>query len=83
MPLARNAFVRFHYVTVRQSEMLTWVMHDVISSSLGFGNLTALAVPYETVEQFQRRCEESGRGLTASWLKRKQDAGEDIDKYLV
>jgi hypothetical protein len=37
MPLARNAFVRFHYVTVRQSEMLTWVMHDVISSSLAFG----------------------------------------------
>ncbi len=37
MPLERNAFVRFHYVTVRQSEMLTWVMHDVISSSLGFG----------------------------------------------
>ena len=25
----------------------------------------------------------SGRGLMASWLKRKQDAGEDIDKYLV
>ena len=25
----------------------------------------------------------SGRGLMASWLKRKQDAGEDIDDYLV
>ena len=25
----------------------------------------------------------SGRGRMASWLKRKQDAGEDIDKYLV
>jgi DNA-binding protein H-NS len=25
----------------------------------------------------------SGRGLMASWLKRKQDAGEDIDNYLV
>jgi DNA-binding protein H-NS len=25
----------------------------------------------------------SGRGRMASWLKRKQDAGEDIDDYLV
>jgi hypothetical protein len=25
----------------------------------------------------------SGRGRMANWLKRKQDAGEDIDKYLV
>ena len=25
----------------------------------------------------------SGRGRIASWLKRKQDAGEDIEKYLV
>jgi DNA-binding protein H-NS len=25
----------------------------------------------------------SGRGRMASWLKRKLDAGEDIDKYLV
>jgi H-NS histone family protein len=25
----------------------------------------------------------SGRGLMASWLKRKQDAGEDIEDYLV
>jgi hypothetical protein len=25
----------------------------------------------------------SGRGRMASWLKRKQDAGEDINKYLV
>jgi hypothetical protein len=25
----------------------------------------------------------SGRGLMASWLKKKQDAGEDIDDYLV
>src|SRR5437660_756588 len=25
----------------------------------------------------------SGRGLMASWLKRKQDAGEGIDAYLV
>ena len=25
----------------------------------------------------------SGRGLMAGWLKKKQDAGEDIDKYLV
>jgi DNA-binding protein H-NS len=25
----------------------------------------------------------SGRGRTATWLKRKQDAGEDIDDYLV
>ncbi len=25
----------------------------------------------------------SGRGRMASWLKRKQEAGEDIDKYLV
>jgi len=25
----------------------------------------------------------SGRGRMATWLKRKQDAGEDIDKYLV
>ncbi len=25
----------------------------------------------------------SGRGRMASWLKRKQDAGEDIEKYLV
>ena len=25
----------------------------------------------------------SGRGRMASWLKSKQDAGEDIDKYLV
>jgi DNA-binding protein H-NS len=25
----------------------------------------------------------SGRGRMASWLKRKQDAGENIDKYLV
>jgi hypothetical protein len=25
----------------------------------------------------------SGRGLMASWLKKKQDAGEDIDTYLV
>lgn len=25
----------------------------------------------------------SGRGLMASWLKRKQDAGEDIEKYRV
>jgi hypothetical protein len=33
LPLARNAFVRFHYVAVRQSEMLAWVMHDATSSS--------------------------------------------------
>ena len=25
----------------------------------------------------------SGRGRMATWLKRKQDAGEDIDDYLV
>jgi DNA-binding protein H-NS len=25
----------------------------------------------------------SGRGRMATWLKRKQDAGEDIDEYLV
>jgi len=25
----------------------------------------------------------SGRGRMTTWLKRKQDAGEDIDKYLV
>jgi hypothetical protein len=25
----------------------------------------------------------TGRGLMASWLKRKQDAGEDIEKYRV
>jgi len=25
----------------------------------------------------------SGRGLMASWLKRKQDAGEDVEGYLV
>jgi H-NS histone C-terminal domain len=25
----------------------------------------------------------SGRGRMANWLKRKQDAGEDIEKYLV
>ena len=25
----------------------------------------------------------SGRGRMATWLKRKQDAGEDIDRYLV
>jgi hypothetical protein len=25
----------------------------------------------------------SGRGRMATWLKRKQDAGEDIDSYLV
>lgn len=25
----------------------------------------------------------SGRGRMANWLKRKQDTGEDIDKYLV
>ena len=25
----------------------------------------------------------SGRGRMATWLKRKQDAGEDIEKYLV
>jgi hypothetical protein len=25
----------------------------------------------------------SGRGRMANWLKRKQDAGEDIDEYLV
>jgi DNA-binding protein H-NS len=25
----------------------------------------------------------SGRGRMSNWLKRKQDAGEDIDKYLV
>ena len=25
----------------------------------------------------------SGRGRMATWLKRKQEAGEDIDKYLV
>ena len=25
----------------------------------------------------------SGRGLMATWLKRKQDAGEDIEEYLV
>lgn len=25
----------------------------------------------------------SGRGRMASWLKRKQDAGEDIERYLV
>lgn len=25
----------------------------------------------------------SGRGRTANWLERKQDAGEDIEKYLV
>jgi DNA-binding protein H-NS len=25
----------------------------------------------------------SGRGRMANWLKRKQDGGEDIEKYLV
>jgi len=25
----------------------------------------------------------SGRGRMASWLKRKENAGEDIEKYLV
>jgi hypothetical protein len=25
----------------------------------------------------------SGRGRMATWLKHKQDAGEDIDEYLV
>jgi hypothetical protein len=32
LPLNRNAFVRLHYVAVRQSEMLAWVMHDTTSS---------------------------------------------------
>jgi DNA-binding protein H-NS len=25
----------------------------------------------------------SGRGRMANWLKRRQDAGEDIDRYLI
>jgi hypothetical protein len=43
VPLTRNAFVRLHYVAVRQSEMLAWVMHDscFFFSSIAFFRFSA------------------------------------------
>jgi DNA-binding protein H-NS len=41
--------------------------------------------PEATVKYRDPRTNEtwSGRGRMANWLKRKQEAGEDIEKYLV
>jgi len=48
---------------------------------------TSTATPTSEVKPKYRNPETnetwSGRGRMATWLKRKQDAGEDIEKYLI
>ncbi len=56
------------------------------ASANGSGNAAAVKRVHEVKVKYRHPVTNetwSGRGRMANWLKRKQDAGEDIDKYLV
>jgi DNA-binding protein H-NS len=57
-----------------------------MSNANSIGNVASAGRGYEVKAKYRDpKTNEtwSGRGRMANWLKRKQDAGEDVDEYLV